>query len=223
MNVKPENQLSNISIHIGIIHATNISMDIWPENLRRELDLEINTVQDGLDKQRETFRQASREMLRNGSYKPTGRAKPSSEYLLREATRGNFPSINPVVDINNLISLRHMVPISLWDTDRAGSGHVVFRLGKVGESFVFNETGQQIDLTDLITGFAVAGDHQSPMINPVKDAMATKTAADTRNVAAAVYYPIDAGSHNHLQQLLDDFAALLGQLGPQAETETVII
>lgn len=223
MDLKIEHQLDEIEIRIGIVTVSNIDISVYPDGLQTAIEQEIASVRDGLDPKRETFRQAGREMLRNGSYKPTGRSKPSSEYLLREATKDNFPQINPIVDINNLISLRYMVPISLWDPDRSSSSHVLFRLGEEGESFEFNTSGQHIDLKDLITGFAVDGERQQPMINPVKDALATKTADDSRNVGAAVYYPINAGSTDHLQNLLDDFAAWLGLVGSDAETSTRMV
>ncbi len=223
MDLKFEHQLDDIAIRIGIVTVRNIDINIYPDGFQTELEKEVQSVQDGLDPKRETFRQAGREMLRNGSYKPTGRSKPSSEYLLREATKDNFPGINPIVDINNLISLRYMVPISLWDLDRAPSSHVIFRLGEEGESFEFNSAGQHIDLKDLITGFAVDGDQQHPMINPVKDALATKTADDTVNVGAAVYYPINAGSDGHLQKLLDEFGEWLSKVGSNATTTSCIV
>src|SRR5688572_10209828 len=55
---------------------------------------------------------AIRDMLRFGKYKPTGRGKPASEYLLRAAVEDKFPWINNLVDINNWISLKSMLPIS---------------------------------------------------------------------------------------------------------------
>lgn len=223
MDFKFEQQLDDIDIRIGIVTVQNINISNYPDDLDQALETEISRVKPGLDPQRETFRQACREMLRNGSYKPTGRAKPSSEYLLREAAKDNFPKINAIVDINNLISLRYMVPISLWDPDRAPSSDILFRLGKEGESFEFNTAGQHIDLKDLVTGFAVTADRQQPMINPVKDALATKTTDETKNVGAAVYYPINAGNTEHLQKLLDDFAGWLGKAGDQAKTSTAIV
>ena len=77
-------------------------------------------------------------MLRNGSYKPTGRGKPANEYLLRAAGEGSFPATNALVDANNLVSLKHMVPISVWDLDLASSHHTLFRLGRDDERYVFN-------------------------------------------------------------------------------------
>src|SRR5512135_1942198 len=49
----------------------------------------------------ERVRQAVRDLLRRGRYKPTGRGKPASEYLLRTAQEGAFPSIHPAVFVDD--------------------------------------------------------------------------------------------------------------------------
>src|SRR5690606_30133755 len=46
----------------------------------------------------ETLRAAVRDMLRHGGYKPTGRGKPASEYLVRAASESRLQSINLAVD-----------------------------------------------------------------------------------------------------------------------------
>src|SRR5262249_32748464 len=48
-------------------------------------------------------RAAVRDLLRfpHGGYKPTGRGKPSSEYLLRAVSEGTLGSINAAVDACN--------------------------------------------------------------------------------------------------------------------------
>src|SRR5690606_33116896 len=51
------------------------------------------------------LRTAIRDMLRHGGYRPAGRGKPASEYLLRAATEGTLGSINLAVDACNVISL----------------------------------------------------------------------------------------------------------------------
>jgi DNA/RNA-binding domain of Phe-tRNA-synthetase-like protein len=158
----------------------------------------------------EALRLASRDMLRNGTYKPTGRAKPASEYLLKAAREGTFPRINTAVDINNYISLKYMVPISLWDIDKAGGRPLTIDLGHPGEKYVFNEAGQEIDLKDLVCG--VLQDAESgriPVINPVKDSMLTKTDPASVNIGYVVYYPAAAGSREHLMIILNEIAGLL--------------
>ena len=128
-------------------------------------------------------------MLRLGRYKPTGRGKPASEYLLRAAAGDGLPRIWPAVDICNLISLRHLVPASVWDLDRAGRSFLA-RRGRAGESYVFNASGQEIGLEDLLLVSRMPED--IPIVNPVKDCHETKTTGDSRNVAAVVYFPAEA-------------------------------
>src|SRR4051812_32529572 len=47
----------------------------------------------------DSVRSAVRDLLRHGGYKPTGRGKPASEYLVRAATEGQLSSINLAVDV----------------------------------------------------------------------------------------------------------------------------
>jgi DNA/RNA-binding domain of Phe-tRNA-synthetase-like protein len=163
----------------------------------------------------EVRRAAVRDILRNGRYKPTGRAKPANEYLTRAATEDAFPRVNAVVDAANRVSLAAGVPISLWDVDKAASSDYVFRLGREGESYIFNLGGQVIDLLDLICGCRVTAAAPEamggePIVTPVKDSLATKTDADTRNVVACLYVPTDAMAAVELATWLDGLAADLG-------------
>jgi DNA/RNA-binding domain of Phe-tRNA-synthetase-like protein len=126
-------------------------------------------------------------MLRHGSYKPTGRAKPASEYLLRTAVEGQVPVINVLADANNVVSLESLFPISIIDLDLAGVDRFVVRRGRAGESYVFNPSGQELGLQDLLL---VAGLPQdSPLATPVKDSQATKTSPTTRRALGIVYAP----------------------------------
>ena len=63
-------------------------------------------------------RAAVRDLLREGGYKPTGRGKPASEYLIRATAEGALASINAAVDACNVVSLHSGLPISVIDIDR---------------------------------------------------------------------------------------------------------
>lgn len=130
---------------------------------------------------------AVRDMLRHGRYRPTGRGKPASEYLRHAAAEGRFPRINTLVDINNLVSLETLLPISVVDLDRAGTEAFVVRWGREGESYVFNPSGQVLDLRDLLLTARLPGDR--PCASPVKDCQETKTDAATRAALAVIYGP----------------------------------
>lgn len=127
-------------------------------------------------------RTAIRDLLRHGGYKPTGRGKPASEYLLRAATEGGLSSINPVVDAGNVVSLHSGLPLSVVDLDRAAPPLSV-RLGAAGARYVFNSAGQEIDVEGLLCLHDAAG----PCANGVKDAMRTKTTGDTRRTLTIVW------------------------------------
>lgn len=131
---------------------------------------------------------AVRGMLRFGKYKPTGRGKPSSEYLLAAALTGEFPLVNGPVDVNNAVSLECGYPASVFDMELCGS-ELLLRRGIAGESYIFNPSGQIIDVQDLPCVCRREGNAWLPCGNPVKDSMATKTRESTRNVAAVIYAP----------------------------------
>ena len=133
-----------------------------------------------------------RDMLRHGTYKPTGRGKPASEYLHSAALEDRFPRINNLVDINNLVSLRSLLPISLIDLMHADRNQFVVRRGRASESYVFNAAGQTIGLQDLIVVARLPEDEACA--TPVKDSMATKLDDRSTAVMAVIFAPSALGS-----------------------------
>lgn len=130
----------------------------------------------------EELRGAIRDLLRHGGYKPTGRGKPSSEYLVRAVGEGALGSINPAVDACNAVSLASGLPISVVDLALA---RAPFRVGLAGKdaSYVFNASGQTIDIEGLLCLF----DADGPCANAVKDAQRTKTSAATTRTLSIVW------------------------------------
>lgn len=160
---------------------------------------------------------AVRSMLRHGKYRPSGRSKPSSEYLLASALEGDgplggFPLVNGPVDANNAVSLEWGYPASIFDIASTGRD-LLIRRGLPGESYVFNPSGQVIELEDLIVVCRrTAGDSWEPCGNPVKDAMATKVFAGCRDVAAIVYAPA-VEAPDLLKACAERFTGLLMECG----------
>ena len=130
----------------------------------------------------DAVRGAVRDLLRHGGYKPTGRGKPASEYLVRAAGEGSLGSINAAVDVCNAVSLHSGLPISVVDLDRAKPP---FRVGVApeGAAYVFNASGQSIDLAGLLCLF----DAEGPCANAVKDSQRTKTQGDTRRTLTVLW------------------------------------
>ncbi len=130
----------------------------------------------------DAVREAVRALLRQGGFKPTGRSKPASEYLLKAVAEKRLPSINLAVDVVNAVSLHSGLPISVVDLDLA---RPPFRVGRAaqGDSYSFNASGQTIDLAGLLCLFDAAG----PCGNAVKDAQRTKTNPKTRRTLSLVW------------------------------------
>lgn len=127
-------------------------------------------------------RESVRALLRHGGYKPAGRGKPASEFLLRAAGENKLGSINLAVDLCNVVSLHSGLPISVVDLDRATPP---FRVGiaEAEESYVFNASGQEIRLAGLLC----LRDADGPCANAVKDSQRTKTHEGTRRTLCLVW------------------------------------
>ena len=220
-----EHAIPRDDVWLGIVRAERIGVDDLPKGFEDRLEGVI-TRRRGLDPAEEARRLAVRDILRNGSYKPAGRGKPANEYLLHAASQpdGAFPRINAPVDVCNMLSLDAVLPISLWDLDLAATDRYVFRLGLPGEGFAFNRGGQRIEVEDLITGYRIVDDRsEDPIVNPVKDSLATKTTPETSRVAACIYAPSRVVSRSMLASLCEEFAALLAACGSDAKAACGIV
>jgi DNA/RNA-binding domain of Phe-tRNA-synthetase-like protein len=158
----------------------------------------------------EETRSAVRDLLRWGGYKPTGRGKPASEYLVRAATEGTLGSINAAVDACNVVSLHSALPISLIDVDRA---HAPLRIGIAGDemTYVFNASGQVIDVGGLLCVF----DAEGPCANAVKDSQRTKTSDATTQTLSVIW---GVASHPELlERATAWYRELVARLGGTTE------
>ena len=121
----------------------------------------------------DAVRAAVRDLLRHGAlFKPTGRSKPASEYLLKRAsTPGEgITRINLAVDACNVASLHSGLPISVIDLDLV-TAPLSVALAPAGAAYIFNPSGQEIAIGGLLSLFDAAG----PCAGPVKDSQRSKT------------------------------------------------
>ena len=167
---------------VGAVRADGVDNGPSPDALREQLDAEVSRVAALESYPSPHLKKAVRDVLRTRGYKPAGRGKPASEYLAAMARKGDFPVISTLVDVNNLVSLRSGLPISVLDVGRF-DGPAVLRFGDEGESYVFNPSGQEIELEGLL----VVCDGLLPRGTPVKDSMATKVGPGTSSALAVIY------------------------------------
>jgi DNA/RNA-binding domain of Phe-tRNA-synthetase-like protein len=127
-------------------------------------------------------RGAVRDLLRHGGFKPTGRSKPASEYLIKAAAQNTLSPINLAVDACNAVSLHSGMPISVIDLDLACEPFEV-KLASRGVAYVFNPSGQTIDVGGLLCLF----DADGPCGNAVKDSQRTKTRDETVRTLSLIW------------------------------------
>ncbi len=133
----------------------------------------------------EQVKASVRDLLRHGGFKPTGRSKPASEYLIKAIEKGWFTTekgINLAVDACNAASLHSGLPISVIDLDKT-HGALEIKLCPPETNYVFNPTGQTIDVSGLIS----LHDESGPCAGPVKDSQRTKTHDGTRQTLSIIW------------------------------------
>jgi DNA/RNA-binding domain of Phe-tRNA-synthetase-like protein len=127
-------------------------------------------------------REAVRRLLRHGGFKPAGRSKPASEYLARAVGDGRLGPINAAVDVCNVVSLHSGLPVTVVDLAKVKEPLRV-GIAPAGATYVFNASGQTIDLEGLLCLF----DAEGPCGNAVKDAQRSKTDTETRRTLTVIW------------------------------------
>jgi DNA/RNA-binding domain of Phe-tRNA-synthetase-like protein len=185
---------------VGIVEVNGIRLEAATEALiEYAREVALRTQSDGL-RGGESRRNAVRQLLRAGGYRPAGRNKPAQEYLLRTVTdQGSLPSILNAVDLINAVSLDSGLPISLVSLSRVGA-HVTWRYGRPGESYTFNHAGQDLDLQGLI---CLCGASDDALGTPVKDSLAGKVTEQDERVIACIYAPRSEVSTAELSRWVD--------------------
>jgi DNA/RNA-binding domain of Phe-tRNA-synthetase-like protein len=160
-------------------------------------------------------RETIRILLRHGGFRPTGRSKPASEYLLKAAAENRLGSINLAVDACNAVSLHSGLPISVVDLERA-TPPLSICVAKVGANYVFNASGQTIDLGGLLCLCDAAG----PCANAVKDAQRTKTHPGTTQTLSVLWSSRDLPGRG--AQAMTWYRDLLERAGAVTESINII-
>jgi DNA/RNA-binding domain of Phe-tRNA-synthetase-like protein len=159
----------------------------------------------------EDKRSAVRKVLKLGGFSPTGRNRPAQELLVRDIKeRGGFNHINNVVDVNNLVSLELLVPISIFDVAKLEPGPVTIRIGEPGEGYVFNQSGHALDVKRCLV--CCHGDPPgTPIGTPVKDSMATKIFEGATGFLGVIYFPAAQFTEAELETGTQRFAEVLSR------------
>jgi DNA/RNA-binding domain of Phe-tRNA-synthetase-like protein len=123
--------------YVGVLVAEDIEVVHSDAGLERVKAEALQAAEDKLGGEsatRHPFIASWREMYRSFGTKP-GDYRPSAEALVRRALKmGSLPTINTAVDAYNAVSVRHLIPMGGFDTDRV-AGDIRLRFSPGGEEF----------------------------------------------------------------------------------------
>ena len=144
----------------------------------------------------------ARAMFHQLDIDPT-KTRPSSEALLRRVLQGKgLPQVNPAVDVCNLCSLEHQLPLGLYDRDLIKGG-VRVRVGREGEGYP-GIRKQRVNLG----GRLLLADDDAPFGAPTADSARTAVGAATRHLLVVVFCPVERAGQV-LSSALEQVADLL--------------
>jgi len=176
MIVRVSKECSELGIfiaHTEVLNLTNGSLHFEEEmqKLETSFDLESLSV--------DPVVRAYREFYWRLGIDPT-KTRPSGEALRRRVARGSkLPRINDIVDAGNIVSVKTLVPIGLYDLSKlVGSPTLV--LSKGGERF--NPIGSKSET--LESGIPILQDERGLVIHvyPHRDALESSVTNSTTSV-----------------------------------------
>jgi DNA/RNA-binding domain of Phe-tRNA-synthetase-like protein len=129
------------------------------------------------------------------------RYRPSSEALLRRVLKGeDLPAIQPLVDLNNCLSIELATPCGIAAAD-SFTPPVTLRAGRPGESF------ESLRGPFNLEGKPLLADTAGPFGTPISDSRRTRVEAGTRRAWFVAYLPgavvAPDQAHDTLQRLLE--------------------
>ncbi|MCS6768995.1 MAG: phenylalanine--tRNA ligase beta subunit-related protein [Candidatus Caldarchaeum sp.] len=108
------------------------------------------------------------------------KTRPSAEALLRRVLQGkDFPRVNSLVDVYNVVSMSSLVPIAAFDADHL-KGPLHMRFSRAGEVF----RGIGMDVPFRLSGKEVVVEDEEKLvaIYPYRDADSSKVSEASRRV-----------------------------------------
>jgi DNA/RNA-binding domain of Phe-tRNA-synthetase-like protein len=125
------------AIHIGVLVGKGMDNTRQIPELFQMQKQAINTAKKQIGDQPPTkhpYIASWRELYRSFGTKP-GNYRPSAEALIRRSIKtGRLPKINNAVDLYNIVSVTHIIPMGGFDTDKI-DGSIYLRFSDDGEKF----------------------------------------------------------------------------------------
>ena len=202
MNVYIDEALHG-TVVLGVLRLSKIALPsdageaLWQEiarvsaALRTEYEGKTVGQVPGIDRARTLYRSIGIDPTKN---------RPSSEALLRRLLKGkSLYRIHPLVDLFNLISLKMLTPVGLYDETKIQGDTVTVRIGRDGEGY----DGIRKDRVNVADRFCIA-DAAGPFGSPTSDSLRTSVKGAVPD-ALAVFFQHASVEISLLEECLDCF------------------
>ena len=145
---------------------------------------------------------ASRQLYKSLHIDPT-KHRPSAEALWRRLRdKNDFPRLNPLVDLTNLLSLKFQISFGLYDLDRV-HGPVIISLGDENDHY----QGIRKD-TLYFNGKIVLRDERGAFGNPSADSLRASVGEHSSNIMQVLFFQ----AHDELKKrIMSETTALFKQ------------
>ncbi len=198
-----------LGVHIGVLFGEGLDNNTQFPGLFRLQKEAINEAQAQIGDQpatRHPHISSWREMYRSFGTKPSD-YRPSAEALVRRTLKtGKLPVINTAVDLYNIVSLKHIIPMGGFDADKV-EGDIYLRVSEGMEIFTPLGASKQ---EETYSGEVVYADDARILTRRwnYRDADETKITDKTRNLVMF----IDASPEiklDRVESALDELQRLL--------------
>lgn len=208
----------------GVIHADGVTNRPAPAELTAAFVAEQSAV---IERIGETplselpTLAAWRGVFRGFGVNPT-KYRSAAEALLRRLTKqGELPSINTLVDLANLVSIRYALPVAVFD-QRAVNGGTIVRLAHGGETWgdLGSSQTEHPQAGEVI--FADEGEQVSARRWCWRQSRASAAREDTTDILVTVEAHHDSGPDD-IDRALRDLQSLLGSYAAPSAVRSDIL
>lgn len=194
-----------VAVHLGLL-STHVAPE--PRGLDQALD---EAVRKARERARDGAASVPEIKAARAAYKRCGkdpsRYRPASEALLRRVLKGEAPPrVNPVVDVNNLLSLETGLAMGVYDTARL-EPPLLLRIGQATDAYEGIGRGAL-----NVEGLPVLADGRGPVGSPTSDSTRAAVTEAVTDVLLVIY-GFDAAPEDALDLARDAFERHLGARG----------
>jgi Uncharacterized conserved protein len=146
------------------------------------------------------------------------RYRPASEALIRRCLDKGLFRITPLVDVNNVLSIRLRIPLGIYALNRLASTDWTYRIGYPGETYF--TVSQQPKNAE---GKLVVSDPEGIIGSPVSDSARAAIQTDSDRILVIAYLPLDSTkseAEHWTQEITETFKRLFL---PQSTSTQIVV